>query len=68
MGRRHLTSLLKKGVGTFSSVSALNHEKAPMYAYSDLRNALEFAEMFRATGSESSPPPLEAQVLMGLVL
>ena len=27
----HLTSLPKTGVGTLSSVSAFNHERAPMY-------------------------------------
>ena len=31
----HLTSLPKRGVGTLLSVSAINHERAPMYIYSD---------------------------------
>ena len=31
----HLTSMSKRGVGTLSSLLKFNHERAPMYAYSD---------------------------------
>ena len=34
----HLTSLPKRGLGTLLRVSPFNHERAPMYAYSDPQN------------------------------
>ena len=40
----HLTNLLKREMNALSSVSAFNHKKAPMYAYSDsmLINLLKY--------------------------
>ena len=52
----HLTSLPKMGVGTLSSVSAFDRERAPMYAYGITLEILDEQWSHLRT--------LEAQILM----